>query len=35
MLGQLDITEPEPFGTAHRLDLLVDAIGALFRRRRQ
>ena len=35
MLGQPDIAEPEPFGKAHLLDLLVDAIGVLFRRRRQ
>jgi len=33
--GQPDIAEPEPFGKAHLLDLLVDAIGVLFRRRRQ
>ncbi len=32
MLGQPDIAEPEPFGKAHLLDLLVDAIGVLFRR---
>jgi len=35
MLGQPDIAEPQPFGKAHLLDLLVDAIGVLFRRRRQ
>lgn len=35
MLGQPDIAEPEPFGKAHLLDLLVDAIGVCFRRRRQ
>jgi len=35
MLGQPDVAEPEPFGKAHLLDLLVDANGVLFRRRRQ
>jgi hypothetical protein len=35
MLGQPDIAEPKPFGKAHLLDLLVDASGILFRRRRQ
>jgi hypothetical protein len=35
MLGQPDIAKPEPFGEAHLLDLLVDASGILFRRRRQ
>jgi hypothetical protein len=35
MLGQPDIAEPEPFGEAHLLDQLADAIGVLFRRRRQ
>ncbi|HUC10904.1 MAG TPA: hypothetical protein VL985_10835 [Stellaceae bacterium] len=35
MLGQPDIAEPEPLGKAHLLDLLVDAIGVLIRRRRQ
>src|SRR5215471_7483442 len=33
MLGQPNIAEPEPFGKAHLLDLLVDALGVLFRRR--
>jgi hypothetical protein len=32
MLGQPDIAKPEPFGKAHLLDLLVDAIGVLFRK---
>jgi hypothetical protein len=35
MLGQPDIAEPEPFRKAYLLDLLVDAIGVPFRRRRQ
>ena len=35
MLGQPDIAEPEPFGKTHLLDLLVDANGVLFRRRRR
>ena len=35
MLGQPHLAEPEPFGKAHLLYLLVDAIGVLFRRRRQ
>ena len=35
MLGQPDIAEPELFGGAHMLDLLVDTSGVLFRRRRQ
>jgi hypothetical protein len=35
MLGQPDIAEPKPFGKAHLLDLLVDSLGVLFRRRRQ
>jgi hypothetical protein len=35
MLGQPDVAEPELFGKAHLLDLLVDAGGILFRRRRQ
>ena len=35
MLRQPDVAEPEPFGKEHLLDLLVDALGVLFRRRRQ
>jgi hypothetical protein len=34
MLGQPDVAEPELFGEAYLLDLLVDAGGILFRRRR-
>jgi hypothetical protein len=35
MLRQPDVAEPELFGEAHLLDLLVDASGVLLRRRRQ
>src|ERR1051325_88331 len=35
VLGQPDIAETELFGKAHLLDLLVNANGILFRRRRQ
>ena len=35
VLGQPDVAEPELFGQAHLLDLLVDARGVLLWRRRQ
>jgi hypothetical protein len=35
MLRQPNVAEPELFGKTHLLDLLVDAGGVLFRRRRQ
>ena len=35
MLRQRDVAEPELFGQTQLLDLLVDASGILFRRRRQ